>query len=380
MASEALNAIADHISRDKPMPLYAQVSEYLRERILSGELQPGDSIPAQNELTRLCDVSQITVRRAVQDLVNEGMLVSMPGSGTYVSENAGSVTEILNRPITDTTQQTECLNIGEVFSQMNVLGLSHVRGLADGIRSALDNPPFIHYYELPFNAPNAHEIARHIPLGNLDGLLLHSPCNLDLISRCRLSSKPHVLLYNNIADGFSHCVSSDYVSAMFDCVEHLVSRSKKKIALVTASAERYSSGRMVQGFQMALRHFKLPPSPPQWIMHEEYGEGPGHVATMKLLNLPDPPDAIIYRMDVQAKGGLMAARELGVDVPEELAVVGHGNNLRPKEALIELTTIDPHPAELGRVAMTTLKQLIDGDRNVPFFQFVIPKLIVRQST
>ncbi len=379
MTYDVIQAISEHVSRENPLPLYAQVSGYLRDKISSGELRPGDAIPSQHDLGLLCSVSQITVRRAISELVGEGMLVCVPGSGTYVSDAPNILAETL---ITEgePAEAALGLNVGEVFSRVNVVGLSHVRGLADGIRDALDDPPFIHYYELPFSAPNAPELAERVPLHSLDGLLLHSPCNLELIMRCRRERKPYVLMYNDISDGFSHCVSVDYVSGMLDCVGHLLSRSRRKIALVATAPERYSSGRLVHGFDIALKFHGLPPAPPEWVLREDYGEGPGHEATLRLLNGSERPDAIIYGLDVQAKGGLIAARELGIAVPEELALIGHGNELRPKEALVELTTVDPHLGTLGRLAMITLKRLIDGESDLPFYQVVTPELVVREST
>lgn len=67
-------------------PLYAQLRELLKGQIVDGAFVPGERIPSEDKLNGLYGVSRITIRRALQELVNEGYLVKCPGKGTYVSE------------------------------------------------------------------------------------------------------------------------------------------------------------------------------------------------------------------------------------------------------------------------------------------------------
>lgn len=67
-------------------PLYVQIQEYLAELIYSGELSPNAKLPSERELSQELGVSRMTVRRAITELVNEGLLVRYHGSGTYVAE------------------------------------------------------------------------------------------------------------------------------------------------------------------------------------------------------------------------------------------------------------------------------------------------------
>lgn len=69
-----------------PVPYYAQICEFLRERITGGEWQPGEQIPTEVELCHAYDVSRITVRQALALLAQEGLLVRGRGRGTFVRE------------------------------------------------------------------------------------------------------------------------------------------------------------------------------------------------------------------------------------------------------------------------------------------------------
>jgi len=73
-------------SSDLDKPLYLQIREYLGEKIFSGELAPDSRLPSERELSRELEISRMTVRRAITELVNEGLLTRRHGSGTYVAK------------------------------------------------------------------------------------------------------------------------------------------------------------------------------------------------------------------------------------------------------------------------------------------------------
>jgi DNA-binding GntR family transcriptional regulator len=73
------------IDRGSPVPLYHQLAEQLREAVASGELQPGDPFENELALTSRLGVSRPTVRRAIQELVDLGLLVRRRGLGTTVA-------------------------------------------------------------------------------------------------------------------------------------------------------------------------------------------------------------------------------------------------------------------------------------------------------
>lgn len=68
---------------------YGQLAEALRQRILAGEWQPGEGLPAEAALARAHGVALGTMRQALAVLVQEGLLVRMQGKGTFVREGIG---------------------------------------------------------------------------------------------------------------------------------------------------------------------------------------------------------------------------------------------------------------------------------------------------
>lgn len=73
------------LDKDSPFTLTYQITEFLRSRILS-EYKPGDLLPSEKELIMEFEVSSITVKNALEILVNEGLIYRKRGKGTFVAE------------------------------------------------------------------------------------------------------------------------------------------------------------------------------------------------------------------------------------------------------------------------------------------------------
>lgn len=74
------------IERNSPIPLYYQLKQLLAERMASGEWQPGDMLPTEEQLQEQYDLSRTTVRQALKELEFEGKISRYRGRGTFVSK------------------------------------------------------------------------------------------------------------------------------------------------------------------------------------------------------------------------------------------------------------------------------------------------------
>ena len=73
------------ISTSAGKPIYEQLKEQIKDKIISGELEPGYALPSMRDLAKELKVSLITTKRAYQDLEAEGFIVSAVGRGSFVS-------------------------------------------------------------------------------------------------------------------------------------------------------------------------------------------------------------------------------------------------------------------------------------------------------
>lgn len=72
------------LQQNTSVPLYRQLKDKILSDISSGKLAEGEKIPTEIELSELYNISRITVRNAVKELVAEGYLVKKQGKGTFV--------------------------------------------------------------------------------------------------------------------------------------------------------------------------------------------------------------------------------------------------------------------------------------------------------
>lgn len=96
------------------IPLYVKVSDSLRFKIHAGEWQIGDQIPTEMELCETYDVSRITVRRAIEQLVQEGLLSRKRAVGTFVqsvdTQTSGTLAKSFSQEMTDLGRQAHTLH------------------------------------------------------------------------------------------------------------------------------------------------------------------------------------------------------------------------------------------------------------------------------
>jgi GntR family transcriptional regulator len=75
------------INKDSPLPIYYQLEQGIKDLIEKSKLKPGEMIPSERELAETYEISRMTVRQAINNLVNDGYLVRKRGKGTFVAAN-----------------------------------------------------------------------------------------------------------------------------------------------------------------------------------------------------------------------------------------------------------------------------------------------------
>ncbi|KPB04202.1 GntR family transcriptional regulator [Bacillus sp. CHD6a] len=89
------------IDKSSPIPIYYQLESHIKKQIEAGFILPGETIPSEREYAESYGISRMTVRQAINSLVNEGLLYRKKGSGTFVSEKK------IEQPLQGLTSFTE---------------------------------------------------------------------------------------------------------------------------------------------------------------------------------------------------------------------------------------------------------------------------------
>jgi len=89
------------IDKTSPIPIYYQLESFIKNQIEAGFILPGETIPSEREYAESYGISRMTVRQAINSLVNDGLLYRKKGSGTFVSQKK------IEQPLQGLTSFTE---------------------------------------------------------------------------------------------------------------------------------------------------------------------------------------------------------------------------------------------------------------------------------
>lgn len=188
-----------------------------------------------------------------------------------------------------------------------------------------------------------------------------------------------LIQFDRVADDLDTMkVLNDHESASMEAVCHMISEGYKRIALLEGPQNLNIFRQRKAGYLAALKKHNLPILP-HLIIENAWTKELGSIATKKLLNLPEPPDAIFASTsDFAALGVLEVATEMNIQIPQQLGICGYSNESFTEIANLSITTIDQHSVLMGKtIAQLYFNELKADESNCLTIQ---PDLIIRKST
>lgn len=174
-------------------------------------------------------------------------------------------------------------------------------------------------------------------------------------------------------------VYPDSIGGGYLATHHLIALGHQRIGYINGPEERCTcGGDRLTGFRNALAEANLV-SNPEWVLRGDWSAESGYAAGQKLLSRNNRPTAIFAANDYMAIGCIAAARNLGLDVPEDLAVVGFDNRDVAIYTDPALTTVTLPGLEMGRGGAELVIAAARGEAFRPGGTIVPSKLIVRNS-
>ncbi len=224
------------------------------------------------------------------------------------------------------------------------------------------------------------EYVARLSNGMVDGLLIVLPGGLpDYVERLRADAFPFVLIdYDADAPGCS-VVNATNRSGTRAAIRHLIELGHRRIACIMGLEAVGSAHERLAGYRDAMTEAGLPIGPEDIQPGDFMGVG-GHAAAVALLSRPDPPTAIFASSDLAAFGVVRAARERGMQVPDDLSVVGFDDIPEAAWMTPALTTVRQPLRDMGRAAVRQLLERVEDPRMPPARLALETELIVRGST
>ena len=156
-------------------------------------------------------------------------------------------------------------------------------------------------------------------------------------------------------------VMSDNVSGIEDLLSYIYKMGHREVAYIHGADSHVTRSRLSSFFRTAKRlGLEIPD---EYILESGYRDVEGAArATEKLLDLKKPPTCIMYPDDLAAFGGINAIRKQGLEIPEDVSVVGYDGIRLAKYVAPLLTTLEQDTLHLGQYAAEKLIDLIENPK------------------
>ena len=174
-------------------------------------------------------------------------------------------------------------------------------------------------------------------------------------------------------------VSATHWAGARSATDHLLDLGHRRIGMIAGRRGWVATEERVNGYQAALAGAGVAPAP-ELVVFADFEIDGGYRAARKLLTRADPPTAIFASNDNMAIGTLRAAVDLGLSVPDGLSVVGFDDSGLSRVVTPPLTTVWQPLEEMGRMAVSLLTRLLDGQRVDTLRVELATRLVVRSST
>lgn len=359
--------------KDRPLngesAMFRQLEDLLRERITSGALATGDRVPSIAELCAEYQVSAITARRALTDLVQEGLLTSIQGKGTFVAARPPSAKSgaLIGVIFPDLAQSP-------FFSSMHQ-GIESVLG--DRLQIVASSHLDPNHESTLLDDLMARGI-NHVLFTPVTG---SDRTSADAAIRRLVAAGLHLVAIDRgiAGPGLIDLVSSDNVAVGRLATRHCRDLGHQRIAFVWAHPCGTFADRQT-GYEQTLREDGLTPDP---LLARGGGTAPyeesGYFRTLELFHLAQPPTAIIAGNELIALGVLRACRFLGLSVPGRVSVVSIDDTLA-NLATPPLTAVHQPTMAMGRRAAEMLLERAAGLTTPPRHVQLPVSLVIREST
>ena len=320
-----------------------------------------------------------------------------------VAESAGlsvaTVSRVLNGhpSVSDDARERVLAAAGTLGYRPNVVARSlrtHRTGTIGLVISDVLNPYFtelaraveeeareLGYSVIIGNADERADLEDHHVRGlldrRIDGLLVspadgRSPMTLEAAA----GDTPVVFVDRWIPGCATPVVRADGREAIRDLVAHLYALGHRRLAIIAGPAATTTGRERVDAFRAALAVHGLA-LPEEYVGRGDFQAKSGRACTERFLNLPEPPDVVFATDNLMALGALDEIGARGLRVPEDIALAAFDDIPWFSHTDPPITTIAQPTAELGRVAVRALADLIAGS---PASSTVLPAhLVVRRS-
>ncbi|WP_274362073.1 GntR family transcriptional regulator [Paenibacillus thermotolerans] len=360
------------MDKTEKTPLYQYIIDDIKGKIAREELQPGDPLPTQIDLAKMYNISEITSRRALSELVKEGYIYRIRGKGSFIKEKKPQLDD-------DVSIRT----IYFVHNQISIdkFNFRFWNDMLEGIKEVCEENGVDFYLwdsgdsdRLP-DDPNAAFILNTRP-----------DFHLKTLETWRNEGRRIVTVHFYYPYLHIPYVIVDNLTGGYLATQHLISLGHQRIGIILTGKSLIDLNQefslRLQGYRLALQQHRIPFESELVCVMDGSSESTemGYEGFKKLFSADRPPTAVFATSDYKAIGAMQAAREMGLSVPEDVSLVGYDDMPVSQYTHPNLTTINQNSMRMGRRAAEILLHELPGKPQSLVKDEIVPKLVIRDST
>jgi len=352
-----------------PIVQHQRVREIILEKIATGEFAPGEKIPSERNLCEMLSVSRTTIRRAIDELAAEGVLVRIPAKGTYVAES-----NLTNTQSTGNIGFIRCYRRNPLTSIND--DIFYPRILA-GVEAVISK----NGYHCLVQSVNENEFTEQTVAQltqKVDGLICCELRSQRFLDTLRASRLPIVLVSPSLTPSSVDMVEISNREGAVAAVNHLIEHGHRRIAFIGGSPNSRPSKVREAGYIQALKDSGLQVRS-EYISSSGWKRTDGCTAMERLLACDPRPTAVFAASDLLALGAYDVIAKAGLRIPEDISIIGFDNIDMAAEARPALSTVHVRKLEMGQVAARLILEQLTGQRDYPL-RVVVPTVLVPRDS
>lgn len=330
--------------------------------------------PTLEEVAERAGVSRSTASRAI----NGGLRVS-PEALASVEAAVSELGYTPNRAARSlVTRRTDSIALVIPEPDERVLSDPFFAGTLSGLSAALQSSDLQLVLLIARPGDNARTL-RYLRNGHVDGAVVVSHHRDDSVASALLEARvPYVFIGRPLSgDHTIQYVDVDNVRGARIATEHLIARGRRRIATIAGPEDMAAGIDRLEGWRTAMTTAGLADDA---VTHGDFTLEGGAAAVRPLLAQHPDLDAIFVASDLMAVGAMRHLAELGIRVPDDVAIVGYDDLALASTMQPPLTTVVNPVVAMAKAAGTFLLDQLSGASTVARTTIFSPELIVRASS
>jgi DNA-binding LacI/PurR family transcriptional regulator len=326
---------------DESTPKYLLVEKHIKKSIKNKSIV--DKLPGERTLASDLGFSYMTIRKAVDNLVNEGILYKVPTKGTFVANTKKG--------------KKKTRNIGYFLDSNIVSGISSP--YYSLIFHALEKQAARNGYSVIYISDIGEDRIENL-MSKLDGVIASCFPRIEQVIQEINQTIPVVVIDNSAADKTIPSVIIDNFNAVSDSVNFMCSLNHSHIGFMNGLDDSDVGKNRYAGFKhgLSINEFDFDESQ---VYLGNYSFEAGLDGAEYFLSQRRPPTAIICANDSMALGAMGKLNQRGFRVPQDISVMGFDDIEVASQIVPALTTVSAPVKEIAERSFDMLHHLIKGE-------------------